>query len=303
MKTSVSKTGYTRTYHLDGVPLDNGRRWRVLWETGSPGMTGTRLTETDLPLADGTVVQPGAPLESGEIVMVLYVTDVNERGKHGGYRARRENENVIKRLLSKTRLAPGTLTLVEEYTRKAHTIWETQAVLSSSVEVEERTVETCKMTFTLKLPCPRWLETTTRYVECTPDPDTGLVLLDGFTGGSAAVTPLWVIAGPVSTFEVTDTVSGGYTRWAGDTIPAGSLLALDAETYSWGVAPLGEKWPLVEESTEWETPLVGNTARVEASAPIYPDATGKYWCEVKIDGGVLPGDRVRVMCRGRKGTL
>ncbi|NMW65978.1 hypothetical protein HHJ78_10830 [Mobiluncus mulieris] len=294
-------TSSTRTYKLNGLRLDWPGRWRVLWETGSPGMPAPRLTETPIPGLDGAVVAAGG-LEAIEKPMVIMVWDMDERGRRGGYRQRRTNEAILKRLLSSTRLRPGILTLVEEYTRRARTQWETPCLLGSSVEVEETAPDSAKLTFSLKLPSPVWRETVSRYCECVPDTGGTAVLLNGFTGGSAPIWPVWVVKAPVSRLIVTDVVSGELTEWQGS-ISGGRVLLMDTASYRWGTASLGEEWPLVEESPEWGAALAGSAASVLAAAPVWPDATGRYRVRIRVDGQDLSRETVRVMCRGKRSVL
>ncbi|NMW88047.1 hypothetical protein [Mobiluncus curtisii] len=290
----------TRFWKLNNISLENEGRWRTLWETGSPGMAGPRLVETEAPTVDGATAQPSAPLGAPEQGFVLWVGDLDERGQHGGYRQRRANEAYLKRLLASTKYAPGTLTLVEEFTRRSHAMWDTPCVLSSNVEVTELTIEECKLTFTLKLLTGQWAEATTRYSECLSDPDDGRVMLDGFSGGSAPAYPLWVVHGPVSNFYVIDCGTHQVTSWSGASVEKGELLLVDTKTYRWGKTALTSVWPLVEESPEWDTKLIINPDLVGAAAPITPDVGGKYYCRVLVDGVQIPADRVTVMCRGKK---
>lgn len=292
----------TRFWKINGVSLEREGRWRTLWETGSPGVSSLRLVETETPAMDGTVIQPFPVFDAGEQAFTLWVGDVDERGRHGGYRQRRANETFLKRLLAATKYAPGTLTLVEEFTRRSHTMWETPCVLSSSVDVDEITIEECKLTFTLKLLTGHWCEATSHYSECVSDPDDGRVMLDGFSGGSAPVLPLWVVKGPVTDLQILDCETSQPTRWSSGSggVDAGGLLLVDAATYRWGQARLVSEWPLVEDAPEWATRLDGSPNRVTASAPITPDVAGKYYCHVLVDGKPIPSDRVTVMCRGRR---
>ncbi len=294
----------TRTWLLNGLPLNRPGQYFVEADTASPGSPAPRVAVTQVPGLDGAAVNARPRLEIAEVGFRIAVEDCDDRGRSGGYAQRRVNEASIKRQLAGTLIRPGVLTLVEENTRRQFTRRETQAILNSEIAVEELTESFAVLSFTWLLPEPVWVEPSKRMVELRPDKN-GVCLLAKLTGGSAMMWPLWALRGPAQRVEIVCTVSGSRTVWIGD-VQAGQVLLLDPKRWAWGVASEGV-WPWKKDRPEWGAVLTGSQAAFDDAGGLSPDWLGRYSATITINGHPLPVPSGEVpvggLCLGQRSFL